>query len=123
MSVSEQQEPIEQGDHNLHLGITALPHLVSFLAELRGNFSPRQLEAFQHLPVLGNGSLYSVRRHIRAAAMGKTQVLKVFKKSISPEALDPVGETGFRSLLLKIKILALQYLNEHEKIVKLEEIC
>lgn len=72
MSVSEQQEPIEQGDHNLRLGITALPRLVNFLAELPGNFIPRRLEAFQHLPVLGDGSLYSVKRHIRAAAMGKT---------------------------------------------------
>ena len=122
MSASDPNELIEQDDHNLSLEITALSRLLNFLAELPGNFIPRQFEAFQHLPILGDGSLYSVRQHVRGAAMGKTQVLKVFKKSISPETPDPVEQTEFRSLLLETKILALQYLNEHENIITLEDI-
>src|SRR5438045_273611 len=101
-------ERFAHDDTSLPMGMTALPRFVNFLHKLPGNFISGQVEATRHLPELGNGSSYTVREHVRGAALGKRHVLKVFKKSISPGVADPFTEEELRSLLRQIKILSLR---------------
>ncbi|KAH0538457.1 hypothetical protein FGG08_004955 [Glutinoglossum americanum] len=114
--------PSSNQPDGLFVAATALPRFINFLAHLPGNFINPHLEAVQHLPVLGDGSLFSVRDHIRADALGQKRVLKVFKKSLSPGTPNPVSAAEFRSLLQEINILGFRPLLMHENIVTLESV-
>jgi hypothetical protein len=99
VTTSSSPDSTLQLEEDLHLEITALPCFVKFLAELPGDFVSHEVEATRHLPILGNGPSYTIRKHIRGTAPGKSQVLKVLKKSISPGTTSHVTETEINSML------------------------
>jgi serine/threonine protein kinase len=112
---------IPQSDYgHVPLKTLALPQLVEVLTRILPILVPDKLEAVRHLPVLSDGPLFSVRKHIRAAAMGRNVVIKVLKKSISPGSSDPATEQELRRLFKEVKILSSRAVALHDNIIDLE---
>jgi ankyrin repeat protein/serine/threonine protein kinase len=96
---------------------------VEFLArEKNPMLVPTALEAVRHLPVIKDGPLFSVRKHVRANAMRRDVVIKIFKRSLSPGTASGPTEEELERILKEIKILCSKPVALHNNLIDLENI-
>jgi ankyrin repeat protein/serine/threonine protein kinase len=96
---------------------------VEFLAQEKNpGLVPTTLEAVRHLPVIKDGPLFSVREHIRANAMRRDVVIKIFKRSLSPGTTSGPTEEELERILKEIKILSSKPVALHNNLIDLESI-
>lgn len=105
-------------------GTGSLPPLLRYLNSLVNLFGEipggnGALENVRHLPTLGDGRLYTVRKDVRAEALGQRIACKVFKKSLSPMSSSQPEEPEFRRLLQEIRVLTSEKTRRHENIISL----
>ncbi|RYP83370.1 hypothetical protein DL770_005390 [Monosporascus sp. CRB-9-2] len=96
-----------------------LARFLNFLVNLVGDLpgDNETLEPVRHLPLLGDGRVYSVRRDMKAKSIGASMVCKSWKRSLSPESNNQPRDAEFRSMLREIRFLMSATAKSHENIV------